>query len=65
MLQHDFTKYENKSLMFLRNSFIRSVNNNACAAAFEPLGHALKGAEAEMVKRGIPLTIKAKRSERG
>ena len=61
MLQHDFAKYENKSLMFLRNSFIRSVNNNACAAAFEPLEHALKGAEAEMVKRGIPLTIKAKR----
>lgn len=62
MLQHDFTKYENKSLMFLRNSFIRSVNNNACAGAFEPIGNALKQAEAEMVKRGIPLTIKAKRN---
>ncbi len=53
MIQHLFITHETKSLLFLRRSLIRTLNNNACVAVCEPVSNTIAQIEAELKARKV------------
>lgn len=53
MIQHNFITHETKSLLFLRNSLLRTVKNKACAAIIEPVTDTISQINKELDLRGI------------